>query len=601
MRTRIIVVWLSACLLASLSARLPVCRGDFDEVIDSPMYKDPHLPTPTVVFVVPEKTRNLWIKALGRPEADMQRMAADAIALAHRRGIKGLETTIDPLLAAMDQPDQRPAARLALAQALLTLDARDAAPVLLRQAQSGDGDLRDLVEPTLARWDYRPARALWLERLRDPESPPRSLLLAIRGLAAVQEGQAADRLLEIALSEETAAPIRLEAARALGSLRGDGLEKDAERLAADASRHGVVGRLAAASLLRKHSGDDAVRVLQRLAADAEPAVAVLAVARLVEIDPNLVVPAVDRLLNSPDAGLRSLAVEVLFRRPTEQHVRLLADRLGDADLDVRRKARRSLEASAANRELHDPVIQEATRVLAARQWQGQEQATILLTRLDHKPAAKRLTALLSSDRPEVCVTAAWGLRRLAVPETLPDVTTYVEAAQKRARAARNPPGPNEVSIEVLDHQLSQLNQLLGDLKHGPADAVLRQFLPRMEPPMRPVACPESRAAAVCALGRIHQGNPEGALATALEGRLNDTARLPPEDDRVRSMCAVALGRMKATACLPSLRTGFPSHEPSFDPVNNACGWAIEQIAGEAVPPPRTIEKVANDWFLVPND
>jgi HEAT repeat protein len=601
MRTYFIVVWLSACLLASLCVRPPICRGDYDEVIDSPMYKNPSLPKPTVVFVVPEKTKNLWIKALGRPEADMRRMAADAIARAHRRGIKGLETTIDPLVAAMNQPDQRPTARLAMAQALIALDARDAAPALLRQSQFGDGDLRDLVEPTLARWDYQPARAVWIERLRDSESTLRGLLLAVRGLAAVQEGRAADRLLEITLSEESVTPLRLAAARALGSLRDNGLEKNAERLADDASPHGLVARMAAAALLGRHSGDDTVRVLQHLAGDAEPTVAVVAASRLVEINPDLVVPAVDRLLNSPDAGLRSVAVEVLFRRPTEQHIHLLADRLGDADLDVRQKARRSLEASAANRELHDPVLQETMRVLAGRQWQGQEQAAILLTRLDHKPAAKQLTALLSSNRPEVCITAAWGLRRLAVPETLPDVMKYVEATQKAVRSARRPPGPNEMPTEVLDHQLSQLNQFLGDVKYGPADSVLRQFLPRMEPPMRPVACPESRAAAVWALGRIHQGNPEAALATALEGRLNDTASQPPEDDRVRSMCAIALGRMKAMASLPSLRMGFPSHEPSFDSVNNACGWAIEQCTGETVPAPGTIEKVANDWFLVPND
>src|SRR5262249_20738680 len=152
-------------------------------------------------------------------------------------------------------------------------------------------------------------------------------ILAMQGLAAVGEAEAADRLREITLSDRADGPVRLEAARALGSLRADGLERDAEGLAADASPRGLVGPLAAASMLRRPKGDDAVRVLKRLADDAEPAVAAVAVARLLEIDPDLVVPIAGRLLGSPDANLRSFAVEALFRRPTGERVRLLADRL----------------------------------------------------------------------------------------------------------------------------------------------------------------------------------------------------------------------------------------------------------------------------------
>jgi HEAT repeat protein len=603
---------LSFCLAAGALLCLPICRADFDEAIDSPMYKDPDLPTPPVSYILPEKTRALWVKALGRPEGDIRRQAADAVTRARRLGVKGLEATIDALQAAMDRPDQNPAARLAVAQALIALDARDTASLLFRQSQAGDGDLRDVVEPTLARWDYQPARATWLERLRAPQlgsgqqtmpQSPRDLLLAVRGLAAVKEAGAADPLREITLAPDTAPAVRLKAARALGTIRADGLESDAEGLAGDSSAQGLAGRLAAAYLLQRHRGDRAVHVLLRLADDAEPAVAALAVARLIEIDPDLIVPALDRLEASPDANLRSLAVEDLSRRPTDNHIRRLADRLADAEPDVRRNARHALETLAADRQFHDLIMTEGTRVLAGAAWQGQEEATILLARLDNKAAAKRLLELLKSDRPEVCVTAAWGLRRLAVPETLPDATTYVAAALKRARDATGP------AQETLDHHLSQLNQLLGHLAASSpdhvatdkADAVLRQFIPRMEPPMRPVACPESRAAAAWALGKIHEGAPDEALAAALTGRLNDSTSQPPEDARVRCMCAVALGRMKARDMLPSLRAGFASREPSLDPVNNACGWAVEQITGEAVPPPKTIERVVNERFLVPNN
>jgi HEAT repeat protein len=564
------------------------------------MYKDPELPTPRVELFLPEKTKDLWLRALVRPEADWKCKAADAIAKAHRRGVKGLETAVGPLVAALDRPDQHPAVRLAAARALVELDARDAAESLFRQAQAGDADLRDLAEPALARWDYRPARAAWLDRLRDPETPRRSLILAMQGLAAVEDGQAADRLREIALSDRVADPVRLEAARALGLLGGDGVDEAAERLAADDSPRGLPSRLAAASLLRRRRSDAAVRVLRGLAEDTEPAVAALAVVRLIEIDPDLVLSAIYRPHAKLDANLWSLTVEALRLRPTKENIGRLADRLDD-DPDVRAKARRSLEELAADKAWRDPVLQEAMRILAAKEWRGQEQAAILLTRLDHKPAARRLVELLPSNRPEVCVAAAWGLRKLDVPETLPDVLHYLEATLGRLRAANGASDRKEVPAEILDHQLSQLNQFLGRQKYAPADEALRRFLPRLEGPRQPVAYPESRAAAAWAAGLLHEGKPDDALVTALTERLDDVATVPPEDDRVRRMAAVALGRLGAKESLPRLRAWFSDHEPSFDPVNNACGWAVGRLTGEATPPPKTVRKPLREPSLAPDE
>src|ERR1051325_3877467 len=81
------------CLLVSLSPCLLVCAEAraFDELIDSPMYKAPEMPGPRVVMVFPEGATHRWLKALGRPEAEMRCRAADAIARARRLGVKGLE------------------------------------------------------------------------------------------------------------------------------------------------------------------------------------------------------------------------------------------------------------------------------------------------------------------------------------------------------------------------------------------------------------------------------------------------------------------------------------------------------------------------------
>src|SRR5262249_23620938 len=137
-----------------------------------------------------------WLQALERPEAEIKVQAALAIAAARQRNMPGLEGTVGPPLRLLDAPAQDPAVRLAAARALVTLDAEESAPVLLRLAESGDVDLREIAEPALARWDHAPARGVWLERLAQPPRG-RGTLLAIQGLAAVREEKAAPRLREL--------------------------------------------------------------------------------------------------------------------------------------------------------------------------------------------------------------------------------------------------------------------------------------------------------------------------------------------------------------------------------------------------------------------
>jgi HEAT repeat protein len=595
--------WALIVLLAGLPVTLSACRAG--PLIDSPMYKSPDLPVPPVVQVFPEKAKDLWLKALERPEVDFRCKAAQTIAEAHRHGMKGLESTIPRLLAALDQPDQDATVRLAAAEALIALEARDTAPSLLKQAQAGGNDLRLLVEPALARWDFKPARAVWLERLREPAATQGSLIVAFQCLAAVREDRAAERLLELVLSDSTAGPVRLEAARALGAIRREGQERNAARLA-DARVRGGVNRLVAAALLRHHEGELAVRLLQDLAREREPTVAAIAAARLLEIDPRLALPARDSLLDSRDARLRSFGVEILFRLPTDDHLRLLADSLNDAHPDVRAQARRSLQELAGKKEWREGVIAEGTRILGLERWRGLEQAAILLTELDHKPAVGRLLALLTFPRPEVAITAGWALRRLAVPETLPAITRYVGTTRKRTFETATMPEEQTIPFSQLDYQLAQLNQLLGQQKYAPAEPVLREYIPRMivsggggsrGPTIQ--VMPEARAAAIWALGLLHEGQPDAELTKAFEARLKDGLSMPPEDARVCLMSAVSLGRMRAKEMLPILQKFYPAGEPTTDPVNNACGWAIAQITGQPMAPAKTVKAMQRNWFLTP--
>ncbi|HEX5269650.1 MAG TPA: HEAT repeat domain-containing protein, partial [Gemmataceae bacterium] len=133
-------------------------------------------------------------------------------------------------------------------------------------------------------------------------------------------------------------------------------------------------------------------------------------------------------------------------------------------------------------------------------------------------------------------------------------------------------------------------------KYAPADAVLRQFIPHHGDK----TMAESRAAAVWALGLIHEGKAVAELATAFEERLNDTHSVPPEDEAVRRMCAIAIGRMGAKGPLPSLRTYYTDQAANGGAVHDACGWAVQQLTGEVMAPPKAIEGGQIDWFLTPD-
>ncbi len=583
-------------VLGCLTGALVPAAVQADEPIDSLMYHSPEFPTPRVVRTYSEKLPGLWLQALDRPEVELRCQAALAIAKAREGGMSGLDSTIPALKRELSRADQQPSVRLAVARALIALDAKDVAPELFKQASSGEDDLRDLLEPTLARWGYGPARETWLQRLDRPPPSGRGMVLAIQALTTLKEEKAWPRLRELVLSGETSAAVRLEAAKALGILRTTGGEADADQLAADPSPRGLLGRLAAASVLRKHSGDEAVQRLQKLARDSEPSIVAIAVARLIEIDPALVEPDLADILANPDANVRTLGVEVLARRSSEKNARLLGDRLADAHPDIRALARRTLLEYAKSPDLKAAVIMQGVRVLGNTDWRGQEQAALLLAKLDHKPAAERLVELLKDSRAEVAIAAAWALRVLAEPKSLPKVLDYFSDY-----SSVKPTGVTRLKDTELDRQLSHLAQLLGESRYAPAEAVLRSLIPPRNPPMVPVPLLETRAAACWSLGLLHEGNAVPELTRALAGRIEAIATLPPEDNRVRWMCAVSLGRMKAKEGLPSLRKFNADGKYSLNAVNNACGWAIEQITGEKVIIPETLKVPQSHWFLYPLD
>jgi hypothetical protein len=146
-------------------------------------------------------------------------------------------------------------------------------------------------------------------------------------------------------------------------------------------------------------------------------------------------------------------------------------------------------------------------------------------------------------------------------------------------------------FEAIDLQMAQLAQALGVGRYRPVEPLLRKFVPKSSH-----VGFEARAAAIWALAWIHEDSPPPALVRELIVRLNDIDSMPPEDERVRRMCAVAFGRWKSQEAVGSLRR-FYTGILSRDYTTNTCGWALEQITGEPLPKSATVTVNQPGWFL----
>jgi HEAT repeat protein len=594
----LICILASATLAAAAPPRVP-------DAIDSPMTTDPLILVSEAVPTFPPGILDLWMKALERPEHEARGKAAASMALAHQRGMAGVSAAVPALVRALEVDDQPASVRVAVARALVVLDARDAAAKLFAHVRTAGADYRVVVEPALAAWDFKPARAEWLDRLKAGK-PDHDLTLAMRGLAAVREESAAPRLRELALNADLPAVTRIEAARAAVRIQPTA---DAAPVPTDVGTASVTTRLVAVTLLTQRSGDAAVKHLQAFARDREPAVALVAVNRLLELDPKLVLPVKDAVLGSLDYGVRLVGVEALSRTPSAEHVKLLGDRLDDPHPDVQTKARIRLRELADRGEWKPAVVEQAVKAVNAKGWRPHEQGAMLLAQLGHTGEMKRLIELLKSDRPEVMIASAWAVRVLAVPDTFPDALKQATARREQSLASRLEP---EVAAGV-NGQLAQLAQLFGTTRYRPADAELRRQYPRFlgagEVPVynprggggatfNPIGG-EARAAAIWALGLIHENAAPADLTGKIEERMTGDPGRGPDHPAVRRAAAVALGRMKASKSLGALKDYSAGDKPSLEPLDHACRWAVARLTGTAPPPAGKVEVMQRGWFLEP--
>jgi HEAT repeat protein len=286
----------------------------------------------------------------------------------------------------------------------------------------------------------------------------------------------------------------------------------------------------------------------------------------------------------------------------------LAPLLDDVNPGIRGSVGYAFLQACDDEQLKLIVIDLSARMLNDGSWRGIEQAALILGNLDHEPAADRLIELLSHERPEAFVTAAWALSVMQIPETLPLLLDHaqrqcdkllaaIEVFRERMRGGtvgeNQTPVIDELAWNATCDQLAQLLQAFGIMRYREAEPLMRTIVPKNSG-----FTFETRAAACWAFGHLYTDNPVEEVVELLTDRLLDIQLMDPEIPIVRRMAAVSLGRMKAESKLDALRRTIVLDGPNTY-VGRACGWAIEQMTGEVLPPMPEGEIPHMGWFLVP--
>ncbi len=551
---------------------------------DLSMYERPAVPWGTSTTEFPPGLKELWLKALDRPDAELQRLVIDTISIAHQRGVEGLLDAEPRLLELAKDPRQNVDVLRAVAQALIVMDAREQADTLAELASAHGASIGQIVEPALARWKSPVMQQAWLDRVSKANASQTMMTFAINGLGMLDSTEAVDPITRLLNNTGESLQLRMAAARVLGELHETDLVDLAQSLLDLPARPPELHPLLAIELLGRHDDPSAIELLTKLVSHDSTVVQSKSLERLYEIDFRLVDRHADVLLSSDDANVRRWVAKAMIDTQDVGRIKMLCSLLDDVNPTLRRDVAAGLIKLAEIEGLHDEIIERTTEVLNRDQWRGCEQAVVVLTRLDHKPSGPRMVELLGHQRGDVQVASAWGLSKLQLNELLPDMLDHTQSVYdgfKSGQLNDNMPG--------VSRHIAHLFIAFGDQRYEEADSLMRKYLPKDFS-----LGLHSRPAAAWALGVLFEDDLQEDLVPILEQRLNDAGGPSPENDEMRRMCATALGRMKAESALPSLRK-----QAGGGPAGFACYWAIELMTGEKPPPPGTETSVIGDWFLMP--
>ncbi len=492
------------------------------------------------------------------------RLEAVQQAAAHAIAKNNVPMAVKQEIAQIIRSDSPLVLRRAAVSAAIHLEQQDLAEELMSLLDS-DPIAGAQIEAALARWQYRPARAIWLRRLSE-KCDDGLRTLAVHGLLQVPDPS--DRqVLEPAYRNEQNPAIRIELAKALAAADADTAWTLAEeRLALFRETASPDAALEGIELLRRVAPSNSETLLTSLAESDIDIVAEAAFRMLMTANFHGRSDLARRGCLSTNANIRRSSRDALFAAKSGDDAELLSEGLADPIKSNRIAVSRGLLAWARE-ESHLSDVRRVTAIqLIGESWRGREQAILVLTQLRDFTAIPKLFELLNDSSPEVFVTAAWALREMAGGGI--EAENVLQSATKFADQTKivNAPVPTTVHDH---HRIAHLLELLGELRYEPASEFLVGFVGKSSG-YHTVA----RAASIWALGSIHQNHPEAACLKPIVERMMDFRSQSPENVFVRFQATVAAGRMGDRSLLPQIRQ-IP--EPSFTPLGQARDWAIKNI------------------------
>ncbi len=480
----------------------------------------------------------------------------------------------------------------ACAMALVAANDKSSADLLATFCGPANEGLSIHVEPRLAEWKHRVLVEQWRERIRNPFDHTRQMTaLACRCLAEVGDTESTDVLVKLALDERLETVVRGAAARAVSRLDPGKAGATSGNLAVE----DIPSRLLAIAFLETATSGESLEQLLSFCEDPEDAVASRSWHTLSITNPAALVDKLERGVVHEDANVRHGAISVMQQLPTRQHCVWLMEMLGDEHLFVRNDARAALnKVAATDADLRLEILAIAGGVLQKQDasWQQIEQTLLLLGQQSCGDYQSACVPLLSHQRNEVMVTAAWLLHLMPRPELAQDISKHAGIVWRLL---------SNVASDIDDLRRQSLSEQLIFLFHHAAstrDAGMVEVATEMFNKKAPTF-PEARAAGLWALGFIKTGADDEVLRGKFVARVFDDSTVEPEMIVVKAASAYALGQIGMKVSLADLRKAHEQYG-NHGILGKCVGKAIHLLGEDCEPAGEPGPVGASQWPVFPS-
>ncbi len=594
-----------------------------------PMFRDPLLPKVGIrrILATPADI-NLWQQILSMPNPVMDTQLCAVINRQHQAGLHLPPPLLQELtqlalgqrhtrgtLSASQSASWRTAQIAALQVVGKTMAIHDL-PALIQLDRDGSPSLVLAVDPLLYGLHSGKMLKIWRWRAADKHLLESLRQSAVVGLRKDRDTIAQPTLLKLCFAPQTPVRLRLGAARALAAMHFHGYFPP---LNPTQTRHKnrILYEVVDAILI---VGENIPSRIIGLCQNENPTIRLMGLRRIekqnvlsrefIEADGGQLA---DGLVHSPLASIRHAITRIARCAAIPASIPLLMSQLGDRRRYISDDARIALTQLAGTESLHQQIITQALNVLrrptTKMNAQVQGQSLLLLGRLHVSSAIGPAARLLRSRSNQVVLASVIALQRLKAANQVAAVyhlavnilnREILLRRQTMQRLAKQHIPGGRISIKqytihlagsvlVQSQTMSEAFCMLGEMKYRKAIPTLVQLIPQFGP-----FATRSREAAIWALGKIYAGHADPRIARQLLSRLNDAYRLPPEEDGVRAMAAIALARMGYKPALSSIKAF--AEAPGTPRSTLACIWAARKLSGKIYPLPTNHEIIPRGFI-----